>query len=680
MDNGETTTQTVRIGDYEIETILGDGGVTETYLARHVDPSPGEEDRRFAFKLLREDRGGGEAAVVARFRGAAERGLALEDPELVRVVAVAPEGVAPAHYVTELVDGADCALLVDVAPDGRVDPAAVASIGAQVARVLASLHDREPPVVHGGLAPGNVLVGRDGVVMVADVGLAAALRSITEYAIERYHFVAPELLELGAEPTPASDLYSLGAVLCFLLTGAPPAVAETLDELRRHLSAGPPALAGVPESIAKVVRALLASDPKDRPRSAATVALSLTPKRGRATTVNMPVFDPAAAANALESAVARALDRQQNQRLSAEREVSLMPLESDAGSDADMMGFANAPPSRANESMFDMMSMIGPGAMPGSAMNDGGTPSVGQPALLAHLELPPSADRVSEEMGVHLPRFTAGIPLVDPSSNPSAAMLDVGVVDLGAPPMEYGTPNMGGRPTGPPKTPRMHGSARAPGKAKILTARNGVKVTAKPRRGRVVVALAAVMSAAMVALKMLVFVETPPVAEPRAVVAPKPAQPVAAAKPRVPVEPGKLTVVTTPAGATVWIDGEEKGRTPLSITTKPGGHRIVIVKSGFKMLREVADTTESATLKRTLAAANANFNGQVALKVQCKTEGKYPVFIDGRDTGILCPAEGLMIQEGQRLIGVFVIPQNKLWNFEREILQGAKSHRVMFNY
>jgi hypothetical protein len=130
----------------------------------------------------------------------------------------------------------------------------------------------------------------------------------------------------------------------------------------------------------------------------------------------------------------------------------------------------------------------------------------------------------------------------------------------------------------------------------------------------------------------------------------------------------------------VWVDGVEKGKTPLSVKATPGGHRIVITRPGFRMLREVADTADGATLQRTLSTASANFGGPISLSVLCQTKGKYPVFIDGRDTGILCPADGIKVPPGNHLIGVFVIPQNKIWSFEREILDNPPEQRVIFSY
>ena len=118
----------------------------------------------------------------------------------------------------------------------------------------------------------------------------------------------------------------------------------------------------------------------------------------------------------------------------------------------------------------------------------------------------------------------------------------------------------------------------------------------------------------------------------------------------------------------------------MTVQTKPGGHKVVITKPGFKMQREIADTTDGEILNRTLSPASSNFGGTAALRVQCKTADKYPIFIDGRDTGLLCPVDDLLIPEGNRLVGLFVIPQNKLWSFEREIVPGTKQHKVTFNY
>jgi serine/threonine protein kinase len=142
---------------------------------------------------------------------------------------------------------------------------------------------------------------------------------------------------------------------------------------------------------------------------------------------------------------------------------------------------------------------------------------------------------------------------------------------------------------------------------------------------------------------------------------------------------GHLVLKISPAGAAVWIDGQESGSAPNTMLTKPGVHRIVVVAPGYRMLRDVVDTTRGVVIERQLAPAVFPLTGAVGVNVACTTEGKYPVFIDGREIGALCPIAGVRLDPGKHMVGVFVIPQDRIWTFDRDIVEG-KPHRVQFNY
>jgi hypothetical protein len=142
---------------------------------------------------------------------------------------------------------------------------------------------------------------------------------------------------------------------------------------------------------------------------------------------------------------------------------------------------------------------------------------------------------------------------------------------------------------------------------------------------------------------------------------------------------GHLVLKISPAGAVVWIDGQESGSAPNTMLTTPGVHRIVIVASGYRMLRDVVDTSRGAVIERQLAPAVFPLTGAVGVNVACTTEGKYPVFIDGREIGALCPIAGVRLDPGKHMVGIFVIPQDRIWTFDRDIVAG-KPHRVQFSY
>jgi hypothetical protein len=154
-------------------------------------------------------------------------------------------------------------------------------------------------------------------------------------------------------------------------------------------------------------------------------------------------------------------------------------------------------------------------------------------------------------------------------------------------------------------------------------------------------------------------------------------KPKLAAKPSIPK--GHLELKVTPSGAVIWLDGKEAGTTPTTILTEPGAHRLVIVATGYRMLRDVVDTSNGAIFEREMVAAAFPMTGSVGLNVGCTTEGKYPVFIDGREIGALCPIAGIRLEPGKHMVGLFVIPQNRLWTLDREI-QPERPHRVQFNY
>ncbi len=156
-----------------------------------------------------------------------------------------------------------------------------------------------------------------------------------------------------------------------------------------------------------------------------------------------------------------------------------------------------------------------------------------------------------------------------------------------------------------------------------------------------------------------------------------------AAKPRLEKKPeipaGHLVLKINPPGATVWIDGVESGTAPSTMLTKPGAHRLVITASGYRMLRDVIDTTKGVLFERDMVPAIFPLTGAVGINVACPTEGKYPVFIDGKEIGALCPIAGVRLDPGKHMVGIFVIPENRIWTLDREIV-ADKPHRVQFNY
>ncbi len=534
----------LRLGRFSAEQLLGGGGTTETYRARLAEPPRGQERKLFALKLLRADRGGDDPEVVVSFLKAARRLQALAVTGVAPVVEVG-ERPGEIFAVSDLVDGVDLAAV----RDKRVDAQAAALLGAQIAERLDGLHGAGlAPLVHGGLCPGNVVVTQPGEVILLDCGLTAAVRALTENPIEKWLFAAPELL-LGDAPTVASDLYGLGALLCFLVTGRPPFHAESRDGLAEAAGTGPPPLPGAPPWLAAVVRRLLAAVPADRPARAADIAQELNAGMLRGRIAALTGGEP-----------------QARQRLSLSE---LFADTSPPGSTRDPTGAIVLP--------VPIAAGAGPAGAAGRWLRAG-----------------------------RMAAMTAG-----------AALLVAGSLIAGS---------------------RWFGGGRAEGGASSEASPDAARPQASGARDGAA--------------------ETQP----------------------APPAPGEVRIFTDPPGAAVWIDGVEIGRSPLHTTTAPEGHRVVLVLPGFRTHRELADTRAGIVIQRELAPVIPRVVGPITLTVHCRTEGKFPVFVDGKDTGLVCPADGLKIDPGTRMIGLFVIPQNKIWSFERDVGPNLPTYRVVFDY
>lgn len=149
---------------------------------------------------------------------------------------------------------------------------------------LAHLHARG--LVHRDLKPSNILVEQDGTTVVVDFGILAELSAPGGEVVGTPTYMAPEQVH-GAPPSVAMDLYSLGATLFEVITGAPPFVANTPQGvLMRHVLERPPLLTTVapelPVALTSAVDALLAKPPETRPSLTDLAARVLPAIGGRA--------------------------------------------------------------------------------------------------------------------------------------------------------------------------------------------------------------------------------------------------------------------------------------------------------------------------------------------------------------------------------------------------------------
>src|SRR5919204_4931374 len=227
--------------------------------------------RRVAVKVLAPELAGDRAAV-RRFRREARATAKLAHPNVTRVFDFV-DGPVP-FLVLELLEGRT---LADRLRAGALPPVEAALIAAEVADSLDAAH--RAGVVHRDVKPGNIMLTPDGGVKVMDFGIAAAYEEHSttgQQLLATASYVAPERVA-GARASPAADVYSLGVVLYELLTGRPPFVADTAEQIiRAQLEAAPRpvrALAPwVPPGIAAACEAALAKDPAERPASAGALA------------------------------------------------------------------------------------------------------------------------------------------------------------------------------------------------------------------------------------------------------------------------------------------------------------------------------------------------------------------------------------------------------------------------
>ncbi len=235
-------------GRYQILSRLGQGASADVYRVR--DAASGRE---LALKVMRQVPEAGEALAFRREFLLLTR---LRHPGLVQVFdfEVLPDG-RPC-FSAEIVEGKS---LGDV---GRLSGDDATAAVRDLARVLDHLH--RSSLVHCDLKPDNAVRTPAGAIKLLDLGLAQAPGEGRSGGTPT--FMAPEVAR-GAPTDPRSDLYSLGAVGYFLLTGRPPhqgsSAAEVLAEAMRQPP--PPLPATAPPDLARVVMALLAKDPAARP-------------------------------------------------------------------------------------------------------------------------------------------------------------------------------------------------------------------------------------------------------------------------------------------------------------------------------------------------------------------------------------------------------------------------------
>ena len=175
---------------------------------------------------------------------------------------------------------------------------------------------------------------------------------------------------------------------------------------------------------------------------------------------------------------------------------------------------------------------------------------------------------------------------------------------------------------------------------------------------------------------------TPSKAQPTPTANPPTANPVPA-KPTANGAGGGFEVVTTPAGAAVFVDGEAQGTTPAQLTVAPGKHKLVIAAEGQKLVKRELTFVPGERLELVLEPAKLppEVAGGEGLKVRCKSRGELRVYVDGADSGRTCPNEDrISVSAGVHKIGLYSPRSDEMHEVEHEIAQGNNSTRVYVKY
>jgi WD40 repeat protein/tRNA A-37 threonylcarbamoyl transferase component Bud32 len=259
------------IGDYELLEEVGHGGMGVVFKARQ-----NRLERVVAIKVLRAG-WLAKAGELARFRSEARTLAGLHHPNIVAVHEVGEHDGQP-YFSMDFVAGRT---LEELARGHPLPQSRAAQYVRRIAEAIQYAHEHD--VLHRDLKPSNVIIDGDDQPRVTDFGLAKRLEgdsdlTMTGQLLGSPNFMPPEQASAGrGEVGPASDVYSLGALLYHLLTGRPPFLCETITDTLRQVAENNPAsprllVPTVPKDLETICLKCLQKEPKQRYASAQAVA------------------------------------------------------------------------------------------------------------------------------------------------------------------------------------------------------------------------------------------------------------------------------------------------------------------------------------------------------------------------------------------------------------------------
>ena len=261
---------TVLAGRYRIFGLIGKGGMGEVYKAEDL-----ELDQTVALKFLPEQLSKNEE-LLRRFRGEVRNARQVSHRNVCRVFDIGEtEGL---YYITmEYIDGDDLSMLLRRI--GRLPSDKGVEISREICMGLAAIH--KAGILHRDLKPANIIINSKGEARITDFGIAGIEAEVqgTESRVGTPAYMSPEQID-GKEVTQRSDIYSLGLLLYEIFTGKQAFEGDSAQELQIKQALTSPKnpseiVSGIDPLVENVIKRCLEKDPRQRPETALSVAMSL---------------------------------------------------------------------------------------------------------------------------------------------------------------------------------------------------------------------------------------------------------------------------------------------------------------------------------------------------------------------------------------------------------------------
>ena len=244
------------IGDYEIVSRIGRGGIAEVYKAIQTSLQ-----REVAIKVLSPELTH-DSEIVKRFEREAILIAKLNHPNIVHVIDKGVKG-SRYYFVMEYVNGADFRLVMN---NPRIPIPAKIEMIISVCKALDFAHKNG--VIHRDIKPGNILIDRQGNSLVADFGIAQ-LRDGTDIEVTSSDlimgtvaYMSPEQKHCSVDVTPATDIFALGVILYEICCGRKP---EGRFKMPSEINSN------IPRALDKIIMRCLEENPEDRFPTAAAL-------------------------------------------------------------------------------------------------------------------------------------------------------------------------------------------------------------------------------------------------------------------------------------------------------------------------------------------------------------------------------------------------------------------------